>query len=103
MIVKNSDVRGRDLYEIAMMSKANVNDIDANTEIVVLHYAITEGKYQDGLVLVTADGAYFTNDRPLVDTFRTILSCYGFIPKLKFDIKTSNNTGKIYRTFVPID
>lgn len=103
MIIKKSNIKNTDLYKLATMRKDDLATLPDNAVLTVTNYAITEGKYQDGLVLQIGDGAYFTNERPIVDSFLTILSCFGTVPNLAFNLRTSNTTGKTYRVFVPVE
>lgn len=103
MKILESNKKAMALYSMATAKKADITELPEGAIITVDAYAITEGKYQDGLILQVGDLFYFTNDRPLVDSFNTIKSCFGNIPKLAFAIKTSNTTGKQYRIFIPVE
>lgn len=103
MIVLRSNIKNEELYKMVTAKKQSFDTVADTVEHKVLGYAITDGKYSNGLVLQCDDDIYWTNDRPLVDSFETILSCFDVMPVIRTDTRTSNTTGRTYKVFVPVE
>lgn len=104
MRIFDSNVKQRALYDLSRMKKESLAVLPDNAVIQPTGWLIAEGKFGNSLAVKVGDLAYYTNDRPLVDSFETIKECFGDkLPKITFEVRTSQTTGKKYRIFVPVN
>lgn len=104
MKIYDANIKARALYDLSRMKKEPLADLPDNVVFQPTGWLIAEGKFNNSLAVKVGDLAYYTNDRPLVDSFETIKECFGNnLPKLGFEVRTSQTSGKKYRIFVPVD